>query len=113
VNLYQASVENESTAVIRGKDDKKQPIMGVPIYHDWYDRAHVGMHHRIGDKVVQDYGLSKKGVVALEVVLEREWEAEPTNAENRLEIAQLAHFVLEGYARTLIGEDTTHIELSG
>jgi hypothetical protein len=37
VNLYQASVENESSAVIGGKDGKKQLIMGVPIYHGWYD----------------------------------------------------------------------------
>jgi hypothetical protein len=52
VNLYQASVENESSAVIGGKDGKKQLIMGVPIYHGWYDRAKVGMHHRMGYKVV-------------------------------------------------------------
>jgi hypothetical protein len=65
VNLYQASVENESSAVIGGKDCKTQLIMGVPIYHGWYDRAEVGMHHRMGDTVVQDYGLSKQTIVAL------------------------------------------------
>jgi hypothetical protein len=37
VNLYQASVENASTAVIGGKDGKKKLVMGVPIYHGWYD----------------------------------------------------------------------------
>jgi hypothetical protein len=31
VNLYQASVDNASVAVIRGKDGKKQLVMGVPI----------------------------------------------------------------------------------
>jgi hypothetical protein len=31
VNLYQASVENESSAVIGGKDGNTQLIMGVPI----------------------------------------------------------------------------------
>jgi hypothetical protein len=71
VNLYQASVENESSAVIGGNDGKKQLIMGVPIYHGWYDRSQVGMHHRMGDKVVQDYGLSKQAVVALQVGLEK------------------------------------------
>jgi hypothetical protein len=39
VNLYQASVENKSSVVIRGKDGKKQLIMGVPICHGWYDRS--------------------------------------------------------------------------
>jgi hypothetical protein len=55
-NLYQASVDNASTAVIGGKEGEKQLVMGVPIYHGWYDRAKTGMHHRMGDKVVQEYG---------------------------------------------------------
>jgi hypothetical protein len=87
--------------------------MGVPIYHGWYDRAQVGMHHRMGDKVVQDYGLSKQAVVALQVGLEKEWEAARDNAGNRLEIAQLACFALLGYDRALRGEEITKIELSG
>jgi hypothetical protein len=73
VNLYQASVENERSAVIGGKDGTKKLIMGVPIYHVWYERAQVGMHHLMGDKVLQDYGLSKQAVVASEVGLENEW----------------------------------------
>jgi hypothetical protein len=71
------------------------------------------MHHRMGDKVVQDYGLSKQGVVALQVGLEKEWEAARDNAGNRLEIYQLACFVLLGYDRALRGEEITNIELSG
>jgi hypothetical protein len=34
-NLYQALVENASTAVIGGRDEKSQLVMGVPIYHGW------------------------------------------------------------------------------
>jgi hypothetical protein len=67
--------------VIGGKDGKKQLITGVPSYHGWYDRAQVGMHHRMGDKVVQDYGLSNQAAVALEAVLEKEWEVARTNAK--------------------------------
>jgi hypothetical protein len=104
VNLYQASVENESSVVIRGKDGKKHLIMRVPIYHGWYDRAQVGKHHRMGDKVVQDYRLSHQVVVALEAGLENEWEAARDNAGNRLEIAQLAYFILLDYDRALRGE---------
>jgi hypothetical protein len=40
--------------------------MGVPIYHGWYDRANTGMHNRMGDKVVQYYGLPRKAVIALQ-----------------------------------------------
>jgi hypothetical protein len=32
-NLYKASVDNASTAVIGGKEGEKQLVMGVPIYH--------------------------------------------------------------------------------
>jgi hypothetical protein len=113
VNLYQASVENESSAVIVGKDGKKQLIMGVPIYHGWYARAQVGMHHRMGDNVVHDYGLSKQVVMVLQAGSENEWEAARDSAGNRLEIAWLACFVLLGYARALRGEEITKIELSG
>jgi hypothetical protein len=77
--------------------------MGVTIYHGWYGRDQVGVHHRMGDKVVQDYGLSKHAVVALEVGLEKEWEAARDNVGNWLEIAQLAYFALLGYAQALRG----------
>jgi hypothetical protein len=80
--------------------------------HGWYARAQAGMHHRMGDKVVQDCGMSKQAAVALEVALEKEWVAAPDNAEIRLEIAQLACFVLLGCARALRGEEITKIELS-
>jgi hypothetical protein len=99
VNLYQASVENSSTAVIGGKDGKKQLVMGVPIYHCWYDRAQMGMHHRMGDKIVQDYGLSRKAAMALQGLLESEWAASRESAPKILEVAQLACFVFLGYAR--------------
>jgi hypothetical protein len=113
VNLYQASVENASTAVIGGKDGKKQLVMGVPIYHGWYDRAQTGMHHRMGDKIVQDYGLSRKAAMALQGLLEAEWAASRESAPKRLEVAQLACFVFLGYARALRGEEITKIELGG
>jgi hypothetical protein len=67
----------------------------------------------MGDKVVQDYGLSKQAVVALQAGLEKEWEAARDKAGNRLEIDQLACFVLLDYARALRGKEITNIELSG
>jgi hypothetical protein len=57
------------------------------------------MHHLIRDKVVQDYGLSKQAVVALQAGLEKEWEVARDNAVNQLEIAQLACFASLGYAQ--------------
>jgi hypothetical protein len=111
VNLYQASVENASMVVIGGKDEKKQLVMGVPIYHYWHDRAHTGMYHRMGDKVVQDYGLSRKAAITLQGLLEEEWAEAQHDAVKRLDIVQLVSFVFLGYARYLRGEDIIKIEL--
>jgi hypothetical protein len=33
------------------------------------------MHHHMGDKMVQDYGLSRKAASALQGLLEEEWAA--------------------------------------
>jgi hypothetical protein len=85
VDLYQASVDNASMAVIVGKDGKKQLVMGVPIYHGCHERTKTGMRHRMGDKVVQDYGLSRNAVIALQDMLEEEWVAARLEAGKRLE----------------------------
>jgi hypothetical protein len=71
------------------------------------------MHHWMGEKVVQDYGFSRKEVIALQEMLEEECSTERLEAGIRLEIAQLACFVFLGYARVLRGEEITKIELSG
>jgi hypothetical protein len=73
IYLYQASVENASTYVIGGKDGNMQLVMGVPIYHGWYNRAQKDMHHRMGGNMVQDYDLSRKAETMLQGLLEEEW----------------------------------------
>jgi hypothetical protein len=50
VNLYQASVDNASTAVIGGMDVESQLVTGGGIYHGWYDRSQTGMYHLMGAK---------------------------------------------------------------
>jgi hypothetical protein len=113
INLYQASVDNSSTVVIGVKYGKKKLVMGVPIYHDWHDRANTGLYHRMGDTAVQDYRLSRGAVIALQEILEEEWLAARLEEGKMLKIAQLACFVFLGYTRALRGEEITKIELSG
>jgi hypothetical protein len=68
------------------------------------------MHHRIRDKVVQHYGLSKQVVIALQVVLEREWQAAGDSRGKKMGVAQLACFAFFGYARVLWGKEIPKIE---
>jgi hypothetical protein len=109
VNMYHASVEKKGTSIIGGKDGKKLLLIGAPVYHGWYDRAQVGMHYHMGDKAVQNYGLSKQAVMPLQVVLEREWQAAGDSRVKKAGVAQLACFVFFGYARGLRGEEIPKI----
>jgi hypothetical protein len=59
VNLYHASVENQGNIIVGGKDGKRFVSMDAPIYSDFFGRFQAGMHNRMGDKVVQDFGLSR------------------------------------------------------
>jgi hypothetical protein len=97
--------------VIVGKDGKHQLVMGVPIYHGWYYRAQTGMHHCMGDKVMQDYGLSRKADISLQGLLEDKSASAQHDAVKRLNIFQLASFVFLGYNRALRGEEITNFEL--
>jgi hypothetical protein len=47
------------------------------------------MHHRMGDKVVQYYGLSRKAAMELQGLLEAEWMASRESAPKRLEVARV------------------------
>jgi hypothetical protein len=106
------SVENESTATIGGKEGKNQFVLGAPVHHGWYDRAQVEMHHRMVDKVVQDYGLFREAALALQNLLEREWELAATDQEKRMEVPQLPCFVFLGYGQAFRGEEISKIELT-
>jgi hypothetical protein len=96
VNMYHASFENKGMAIIGRKDGKTWIVPGASVYHGWYDRAQVGMHHRMVDKVVHHYGLSKQDVMALQVILEWEWQASGDSRINKMEVAQLACLVFFG-----------------
>jgi hypothetical protein len=96
-------------AVIGGKNGKHKLVMGVSIYLGRYDRAQMGMHHWMGEKVVHDYRLSKNALIALQEILEEEWVEARFDAVSRLEVAQLVCFLFLGYARALRGEAITKI----
>jgi hypothetical protein len=112
VNMYHASVENQSMARVGGKDGKKQLVLMYPMCHELYYRAQVVMHHRMGDKAVHNYGLSREAAVALQILLEREWELAVSDAEKRMEVAQLARFLFLGFPRALRGDEISKIELT-
>jgi hypothetical protein len=113
VNLYHASVENLGSAIVGGRDGKRFVSMDAPIYSDFCGRFQAGMYNRIGDKVVQDFGLSRGIMQKFQEVMEGEWIQAVAFREREMEIAQLVVFVMVGYARALRGEEIPKLEITG
>jgi hypothetical protein len=105
VNVYSASVENQGSAIVGGRDGKKFVSMDALIYSELCGRFQAGMHNRMGDKVVQDFGLSRGVMQKFQEVMEGEWVGAKNLEVKKMEIAQLAVFVMVGYARALRGEE--------
>jgi hypothetical protein len=59
VNLYHASVKNQGSAIVRGRDGKRFVSMDAPIYSEFFGRFQDGMHNKMGYKVVQDFVFSR------------------------------------------------------
>jgi hypothetical protein len=73
VNVYFASVENQGSAIVGGKDGEEFVSMEAPIYLEFFERFQAGMHTCMGDKVVHDLGLSRVVMQKLQEVMEGEW----------------------------------------
>jgi hypothetical protein len=73
VNVHFASVENQGSAIFGGRYGKKFVSMDAPIYSEFFGRFQAGMHNRMGDKVVQDFGLSRGVMQKFQEVMEGEW----------------------------------------
>jgi hypothetical protein len=91
VNVYFVSVENQGSAIVGGRDGKKFVTMEAPIYSEFFGRFQAGMHNRMGDKVVQDFGLSRGVMQKFQEVMEGEWIGAKNSEVKKMEIA---HFVV-------------------
>jgi hypothetical protein len=112
VNLYHASMEKQGSTIVRERDGKRFVSMDAPIYSDFFGRFQAGMHNRMGDKVVQDFGLSRGIMQKFKEVMEGEWIQGGVFRERKMEISQLAVFVMVGYARALRGEEILKLEIT-
>ena len=72
----------------------------------------LGCHKRMGDKVVQDYSLSKGVFLALLVHLEEDLEA-AKNDKERDAVIEFAVTLLSGFLCGLWGEEVLKMDISG
>jgi hypothetical protein len=68
----------------------------APIYLELFGRLHAGMHNRIGEKVFQDFCLSRGGMQKFLELMEGEWLNDGVSVEKRVEVAQLVVFIIVG-----------------
>jgi hypothetical protein len=114
VNIYHALVENQGSAIVGGlRWEKICYNTDTLIYSEFFGRFQAGMHNKMGDKVVQDFGLSWGIMQKFQEVMEWEWTNAGSLMENKMEIAQLAVFVMVRYARALRDEEIPKIEIIG
>jgi hypothetical protein len=62
VNIGHASVKHQGGAIVGGRDGKRCVTMDAPIYSKFFGHFQSSMHNRMGEKVVQDFGLSRGSV---------------------------------------------------
>jgi hypothetical protein len=113
VNVYFASVENQGSAIVGGRDGKTFVSMEAPIYSEFFGRFQADMHNRMGDKVVQDFGLSRGVMQKFQEVMEGEWIGAENSEVKKMGMAQLVVFVMVGYARALGVEEIPNLEITG
>jgi hypothetical protein len=113
VNLYHASVDNQGSTIVGGRYGKRFVSMDAPIYSEFFGSFQDGMHNRMGDKVVQYFGLSRGIMQKFQEVMEGEWMQTGVLRENKMDISQLAVFVMVGYARDLRGEEIPKLDITG
>jgi hypothetical protein len=112
VNIYSASVENQGSAIVGGRYGKKFVSMDAPIYSELFGRFQTGMHNRMGEKVVQNFGLPRGVMQKFQEVMEGEWIGAENSEVKKMEIAHLAVFVMVGYARALRCEEIPKLEIT-
>jgi hypothetical protein len=106
-------VQNQGSAIVGGRDGNKFVSMDAHIYLELFGRFQAGMHNHMGDKVVQDFGLSRGVIQKFQEVMEGEWIGAENSEVKKMDIAQLAVFVMVGYARALCGKETPKLEIMG
>jgi hypothetical protein len=84
VNLYHASVDNQGSAIVRGRDGKRFVSMDAPIYSEFLGRFQAGMHNRMGDKKVQYFGLSQGIMQKFQDVMEAKLSSNSGRRSNSL-----------------------------
>lgn len=110
-NMWRSSIHGNKGAVAV-RDTAKLSYSSCPTHGEWFERFTRGMHERLGDKVVQDLGITIDQMKALMDRYDTRWE----NAEDdrTLQKATLfpALFSIVAFCCALRGEEVPLIRLT-
>ncbi len=106
--IHTTPVSNGLSTMMDGK--KVTHYSPSPTNSIWFRAFMEGLHGRLGDVVLQDQALSIDELLALQSVLEEQWERAFGADDDDLmfEIATIGAVVCAGYAAALRGEELGH-----
>ena len=110
-NAWHAS-SNVSQISAMAYESTKTYATTCPTYGYWFGRFILGCHKRMGDKVIQDFALSRTIFKAMLVHLESDWKASLSD-EDRDEIVEFACALIAGFLVGLRGEEIVKMDSSG
>lgn len=87
-------------------------ISTVPTHSFWFSRFMAGLHKRVGEVKRQDEPITIGVLLAIESILETEWE-EAERPETKRIIAEMGTWFIAGFCSGLRGEEMLLIEYAG
>lgn len=103
-NMWRAS-ENGSVGAVVVRDTAKLFHSSCPTHGEWFERFTKGMHERMGDKVMQDLGMSIELMHALMSRFDTQWEEAAEDRMKQKMVLFPALFVVVAFCCALRGEE--------
>ena len=103
-NMYRASTIGSDGAVMT-RDTTKMFHSTCPTHGDWFERFNKGMHERMGDKVMQDLGVSIELMIELMRNFDLKWDAARGTRQMQKAVLFPAVFAIVAFCCALRGEE--------
>ena len=103
-NMWRASIHGSDGAVMV-RDTTKLFHSSCPTHGEWFERFNKGMHERMGDKVMQDLGVSIELMHALMESFDARWIKANDDRSKQKAVLFPALFSIVGFCCALRGEE--------
>lgn len=110
-NVYHASIESAQSSMTLGRDTAKAYLTTCPTQSMWFERFVKGLLRRMGQEVRQDLAVSIPVMLALQDLLEEEWQNGAP--ELRATATYVGAYALSAFGAALRGHEVFLVDLFG